>query len=56
MPTKKHTVEQMVVKLREVEKLTGQGMTIPQAAKRIGTRTRRGETDVTYRTATAVSK
>ncbi len=34
MPTKKHTVEQIIEKLREVEKLTGQGMTIPQAAKR----------------------
>lgn len=42
MPTKKHTVEQIIVKLREVEKLTGQGMTIPQAAKRVGI------TDQTY--------
>jgi transposase len=36
MAVKKHTVEQIIVKLREVEKLTGQGMTIPQAAKRVG--------------------
>ena len=33
---KKFTVEQIIVKLREVEKLTGQGMTIPMAAKRVG--------------------
>ena len=36
MVTKKHTVEQIIAKLREVEKLTGQGMSIPMAAKRVG--------------------
>jgi putative transposase len=36
MATKKHTVEQIIAKLREVEKLTGQGMTIPMAAKKVG--------------------
>jgi len=36
VPTKKHTVEQIIAKLREVEKLTGQGMPIPMAAKRVG--------------------
>ena len=36
MPTKRHSVEQIIAKLREVEKLTGQGMSIPQAAKRVG--------------------
>jgi transposase-like protein len=29
-------VEQIIAKLREVEKLTGQGMTIPMAAKKVG--------------------
>jgi putative transposase len=29
-------VEQIIAKLREVEKLTGQGMTIPLAAKKVG--------------------
>ena len=33
---KKHSVEQIIAKLREVEKLTGQGMSIPMAAKRVG--------------------
>lgn len=28
MPTKRHSVEQIIAKLREVEKLTGQGMSI----------------------------
>lgn len=32
----RHSVEQMIAKLREVEKLTGQGMTIPMAAKKVG--------------------
>ena len=36
MATKKHSVEQIIAKLREVEKLTGQGMSIPMAAKRVG--------------------
>ena len=36
MPTKRHSVEQIIAKLREVEKLTGQGMSIPMAAKRVG--------------------
>ena len=29
-------MEQIIAKLREVEKLTGQGMTIPMAAKKVG--------------------
>lgn len=33
---KRHSVEQIIAKLREVEKLTGQGMSIPMAAKRVG--------------------
>jgi putative transposase len=36
MPVKKHSVEQIIAKLREVEKLTGQGMSIPMAAKKVG--------------------
>ena len=36
MPVKKHSVEQIIAKLREVEKLTAQGMTIPLAAKKVG--------------------
>ncbi len=36
MATKRHSVEQIIAKLREVEKLTGQGLSIPQAAKRVG--------------------
>jgi hypothetical protein len=36
MPNKKYSVEQIIVKLREHEKLQGQGLTIPQACKRIG--------------------
>lgn len=36
MPAKKHSVEQIIAKLREMEKLIGQGMTIPMAAKRLG--------------------
>jgi transposase len=36
VPVKKHSVEQIIAKLREVEKLTGQGMSIPMAAKRVG--------------------
>jgi len=36
VPTKRHSVEQIIAKLREVEKLTGQGMSIPMAAKKVG--------------------
>lgn len=36
MPATKHSVEQIIAKLREVEKLTAQGMTIPMAAKKVG--------------------
>jgi putative transposase len=36
MAVKKYTVEQIITKLREVEKLQGQGMSIPAAAKRVG--------------------
>jgi transposase-like protein len=34
--SKRYSVEQIVAKLREMERLQGQGMTIPQACKRIG--------------------
>jgi transposase-like protein len=33
---KRYSVEQIVAKLREMERLQGQGLTIPQACKRIG--------------------
>ena len=36
MPARRFTVEQIVAKLREAEKLQGQGMTIPQSCKRLG--------------------
>ena len=36
MPVKKHSVEQIIAKLREIEKLNAQGMSIPMAAKRVG--------------------
>lgn len=36
MPAKRFTVEQIVAKLREAERLQGQGMTIPQVCKRLG--------------------
>ena len=36
MPRKRYSVEQIVAKLREAEKLQGQGLTIPQACKRLG--------------------
>ena len=36
MTVKKFTVEQIIAKLREIEKLTAQGMTIPRAAKKVG--------------------
>lgn len=36
MPGKRYSVEQIVAKLREAERLQGQGMTIPQVCKRLG--------------------
>jgi transposase-like protein len=36
MPAKRFSVEQIVAKLREAQKLEGQGLTIPQACKRLG--------------------
>lgn len=36
MPVKKHSVEQIIAKLREIEKLTAQGLSIPLAAKKVG--------------------
>jgi putative transposase len=36
MPGKRYSVEQIVAKLREAERLQGQGMTIPQTCKRLG--------------------
>lgn len=36
MPVKKHSIEQIIAKLREIEKLTAQGMSVPMAAKRVG--------------------
>jgi transposase len=36
VPVKKHSVEQIIAKLREIEKLTAQGMSIPLAAKKVG--------------------
>ncbi len=36
MAVKKCSVEQIIAKLREIEKLTAQGMTIPMAAKKVG--------------------
>jgi len=35
MRAKRFTVEQIVAKLREAEKLQGQGLTIPQLCKRL---------------------
>lgn len=35
MPGKKFTVEQIVAKLREAERLQGQGLTIPQLCERL---------------------
>lgn len=37
MAGRKHTPEQIVKKLREAEKLRAEGMTIGQAAKKLGT-------------------
>lgn len=36
MPGKRYSVEQIVAKLREAERLQGQGMTIPQLCKKLG--------------------
>jgi len=36
VPAKRHSIEQIVAKLREVEKLQGQGMSIPMEAKKVG--------------------
>ena len=36
MPAKRYSVEQIVAKRREAEKLQGQGMTIPQTCKKLG--------------------
>ncbi len=36
MPQKRYSVEQIVAKLREAEKLQGQGQTIAQVCKRLG--------------------
>lgn len=36
MPTRKYSVEQIVAKLREAERLQGQGQTIAQVCKRLG--------------------
>jgi len=35
VPGKHHSPEQIVAKLRQAEKLQGQGMTIPQACKKL---------------------
>ena len=35
MPVKKHRVEQIIAKLCEIEKLTGQGMSVPMAARKV---------------------
>lgn len=36
MAVRKYSVEQIIGKLREVEKLQGQGLSIPAASKRVG--------------------
>lgn len=36
MPSKRYSVEQIVAKLREAERLQAQGQTIAQACKRLG--------------------
>lgn len=36
VPNKRYSVEQIVAKLREAEKLQGQGLTIAQVCKRLG--------------------
>ena len=35
MPAKRFAVEQIIAKLREAEKLQGEGLTIPQTCKRL---------------------
>jgi transposase-like protein len=36
MPAKRYSVEQIIAKLREAEKLQGQGMSIVQSCKKLG--------------------
>jgi len=36
MPARKYSVEQIIAKLREMERLQGEGLSIPAACKRIG--------------------
>jgi len=36
VPVKKHSVEKIIVKLREIEKVTAQGMWMPMAARKVG--------------------
>ncbi len=36
MPARKYSIEQIVAKLREAERLQGQGQTIAQVCKRLG--------------------
>lgn len=36
MPGSKHTVEQIIAKLRQIEKLQGEGVPIPKGAKQAG--------------------
>jgi putative transposase len=36
VPVKKHSVEQIIAKLREIEKLTAQGLSVPMAARKVG--------------------
>jgi putative transposase len=36
MRTKRYSVEQIVAKLRQAERLQGEGLTIPQTCKRLG--------------------
>ena len=41
MKRRRHTPEQMIRKLREAERLLGEGKTIPEAAKELGSASRR---------------
>ena len=41
MPGKRYSTEQIVAKLREGEKLQGQGLSIPAMCKRLGISSRR---------------
>lgn len=41
VPGKRYAAEQIVAKLREAEKLQGQGLTIPAVCKRLGSASRR---------------